>query len=44
MDINTFTAVLSDIVRDIKETTELPEMYTPPPCSRHEQSGNMMIK
>ena len=38
IDINTFTAVLSDIVHDVKETTEVPEMYIPPPCSRHEQS------
>ena len=26
IDINTFTAVLSDIVHDVKEATEVPEM------------------
>ena len=39
IDINTFTAVLSEIVHDVKETTEVPEMYIPPPCSRHEQES-----
>ena len=37
IDINTFTAVLSDIVHDVKETTEVPPTFIPPPCSRHEQ-------
>ena len=37
IDINTFTAVLSDVVHDVKETTAS-LINIPPPCSRHEQS------